>query len=653
MNMLSKDTPVTAQLHDFTGGNQPPNGNNGNNGGNGNNNGGGNGNNGGNGMFSFGVPPTNMSGSGNDIDAEQLLINYNDKFQMADPILFRDSVVKQTLGVLIGKNKPNPLLVGPAGVGKTKIVEDIARRLANNDPLIPDMLRDYTIYELTISTLVSNTSYRGQLESRIEAIINFITEPNTKRILFIDEIHTIIRDKNLKEVAQYLKPALARSDMHCIGSTTTQEVKELNNDPAFNRRFSKVIVDELSKEQTVDILKQVLPSFLKHYYLKIAIDQKILPSLVDIADDYHASGFHRPDTALTLLDRACGDAIVERNAQIINARKQLAASGNAGNQMLQQSITTLTQGIINISEAKIKETAVRITTGNSQPSDIDFDELKIRMNRIKGQDEARDRVLHKMRKYNLGLFPKVRPLTMLFSGPSGVGKTEMVKILAQYLTGTKPIILNMTEYHDSVSINRIIGAPAGYVGYDDNNELPFDSLMANPYQVILLDEFEKCHKRVQTLFMQAFDEGYIQDSKGNIIDFSKAIIIATTNAGYSNFDTNCKTPSIGFATAKTNNECVSDSENEKRLRDHFDFALLNRFSDKIPFNSISKEIYRDILVNMYDAEYNRIINGRRRVNLPASIPDADLDRMVETTYNKNYGARPARNTIEEYILDHA
>jgi ATP-dependent Clp protease ATP-binding subunit ClpC len=243
------------------------------------------------------------------------------------------------------------------------------------------------------------------------------------------------------------------------------------------------------------------------------------------------------------------------------------------------------------------------------------------------------------------LFPRVRPLTFLFAGNSGVGKTEVTKILAEHITNVQPIIINMTEYHDSASINRIIGSPAGYVGSDSDTELPFDMLESNPYQIILLDEFEKGSKNVQTLFMQAFDEGYIKTSRGKIVDFSKAVVIATTNAGH----TGKEVRRVGFTQEEENKKEMT----VKRLSAWFDIALLNRFNHILTFNPLEKDIYREIVQSQYGKEITRVKDINRRITLPDIMPDDILDEIVEETYVKEFGARPARRAVQDYIEKNA
>ena len=605
---------------------------------------GGNGNNGGIPPFGgMGILIAQPNGGGKQKGAQQdvseLFINYNEKFKNHSKVLFRDEVIEQLLSILIGKDKPNGLLIGPAGTGKTAIVETIATMLANNDPLIPDQIKDYTIWELPLSNVVAGASLVGQLEDNVKMVVDKMSDPDEKAILFIDEIHQLINgNQTYDKIAQILKPALARGNLHVIGATTLQEANNLMSDPAFNRRFSRVIVDELSRTQTVEILKSAKQSFINHY-ISIAINDDLLETVSVLADQYRPAGSHRPDNALTLLDRTIGEAIINRKVQINNLQTKV---NNDPNDVVSQNMLTMLQSAptIPITENQVKKTAISLATGNSKRDAIDMNHVKMSFARIKGQDEATEECLKMMARSESNLFPKKSPTTMMFIGPSGVGKTEIAKIIAQEMTGHEPIILNMTEYSDPSTINRIIGAPAGYVGSDSHAELPFDGLEANPFAVILLDEFEKAHPAVQRLFYTVFDEGVLVDNHGKKIDFSKAIIIATTNAA--NQEAKNK---LGFGT-----DDATHKASIKELSKFFDPALLNRFNHRVQFNKISKDVYKSIIEDIYARESTRII-ADNKVSLPANIPDDELDEIVKTSYHEEFGARPAFQAVKKFIED--
>lgn len=590
-----------------------------------------------------GFPNIQVSLADNDDAALDLLINYNQMYKTAGTILFRDNCIRQTLSTLICKNKPNALFIGSAGVGKTKICEDIAYRLANDDALIPDKLKGYTLYELPISNIISGSSLVGQLEQKLQNIIEFVRDPKNKAILFIDEIHQITSaNDHYMKIAQILKPALARGDFHCIGATTLQESTSLFKDPAFNRRFSRIIIDELTQPQTIEVLHHSLAGYLKHYENKFTISDAAIEAIVPIADQYVSVGSHRPDNALTLLDRTIANELLARKIK----EAELTAKASDSDPMVAQAAKQALQALagmptVNITETKIRNTAVRMMKGNAEQDSIDFDELKQRLAHIKGQDNVIDSILKIIRNHEKGLFPRKKPMTFLFTGTSGVGKTEITKIIAETITGKKPIVVNMTEYSHSSAINNIIGSSAGFVGSDSKTELPFDSLESNPYQIILLDEFEKGHKEVQRLFMRVFDEGLLQTNRGTTVDFSKAIIIATTNAAHKEVKKN-----LGFG----NNQTVSKTTEIEELKKWFDAELLNRFEHIINFNTISADTYIEIIKDIYAAESARILKMSHSYKLKPDIEPADLQKMKDA-YVEDFGARPAFNIVREYIED--
>lgn len=594
----------------------------------------------GNGFIPMGIP--SLAGPSNSPEGiDELLINYNELYKSSGTVLYRDNVIKQTLSTLIRKNKPNPLLIGQAGVGKTKIVEDIAYRLANNDTLIPGKLKGFTIYELPLSNVMSGSSLVGQLEAKVQTVVDFISDRKNKAILFIDEIHQILDGgDHYQKIAQIFKPALARGDFHCIGSTTLQESTTLFSDPAFNRRFSRVIVDELTQSQTTEILKHSLPDYLNHYNSGFSISDSVLETIVPIADQYVNIGSHRPDNALTLLDSTIASEILNRRAkenELMTKQNDsdpnIAAAAKAALQALTAS------PIVNITEARVRNTAIMMMKGNAKQENTDFDALKQSLAHIKGQDNVIEKVLKIIKNHEKGLFPRRKPVTFLFTGTSGVGKTEITKIISESITGKKPIIINMTEYSHSSSINNIIGSNIGYLGSDSKIELPFDCLESNPYQIILLDEFEKGHKEVQRLFMRVFDEGILKTNRGATLDFSKAIIIATTNAANKEVK-----KSIGFGQKAP----CSISADIEELKKWFDPELINRFEHIINFNTISADTFIEIIEDIYATESTRIMKLNRSYVLKPVIDPDDLKKMRDD-YIEDFGARPAFKIVQEYI----
>ena len=554
--------------------------------------------------------------------SESILDNLNKKEHT--PTLYRDAIIDQLMTVLIGESHPNALLVGPAGTGKTKIVEELAHRIEIKDASVPELLYGCTIYSLQISDIVAGSSMVGELEEKVKSLVEFLSNKDNRAILFLDEFHMLFQEGLYEKIAQILKPALGRGMIRVIGATTTQEVKNIDTDPAFKRRFTKVIVDELSKDQTLEIVNVYVRKLADHYKMPFNYDEELGRNIVDIADEYCSSNTHRPDNAVTLADRAVANAVVEKY--------KLLNSPDINLQNMGRSING-----VNLSRRGIIRTALKVATGHNEPKDFSEDELQSELEYIKGQDDVLEQIIKILRLRNMHVRPMNRPLTFLFAGSSGVGKTEVANIIARYCTDEKPIRLNMAEFYSEASINRLIGAPAGYVGYDSNAEMPFDILDTNPYHVIELNEFDQAHKSVQDLFMNVFEEGYLKDNSGKIIDFSKSIIIATTNAGRMD-----ESNPIGINRKKRD---ISVSE----LSEHFKIALINRFNHKMTFHEITREIYEDIMKDTYMKEVQMIKQLRPGAALEDELPDFELKTLCDKSFDVRFGARPIKTTVCNYI----
>ena len=554
--------------------------------------------------------------------SESILDNLNKKEHT--PTLYRDAIIDQLMTVLIGESHPNALLVGPAGTGKTKIVEELAHRIEIKDASVPELLYGCTIYSLQISDIVAGSSMVGELEEKVKSLVEFLSNKDNRAILFLDEFHMLFQEGLYEKIAQILKPALGRGMIRVIGATTTQEVKNIDTDPAFKRRFTKVIVDELSKDQTLEIVNVYVRKLADHYKMPFNYDEELGRNIVDIADEYCSSNTHRPDNAVTLADRAVANAVVEKY--------KLLNSPDINLQNMGRSING-----VNLSRRGIIRTALKVATGHNEPKDFSEDELQSELEYIKGQDDVLEQIIKILRLRNMHVRPMNRPLTFLFAGSSGVGKTEVANIIARYCTDEKPIRLNMAEFYSEASINRLIGAPAGYVGYDSNAEMPFDILNTNPYQVIELNEFDQAHKSVQDLFMNVFEEGYLKDNNGKIIDFSKSIIIATTNAGH--MDTSNP---IGL-NRKKHGTSVSE------LSGHFKLALINRFQHRLTFHEITREIYEEIMRDTYSKEVRLIKRLKPGAALEDELPDSVLKELCDESFDVRFGARPVRTAVCNYI----
>lgn len=567
------------------------------------------------------------------------LLNFNDRYKNKSNCKFREDVIDQTLSVLIGQEKPNPLLIGEAGVGKTKIAEELAHRLANNHVTIPDLIKGSVIFGFQPSNLVAGTGIRGQLEEKVKELLEFASDKKNKAILFIDEIHMLFSgDPSYEQISQILKPALSRGDIKVIGATTMSEAQKLYKDPAFERRMQSVIVNELTEDQSLEILESIAPTTSSRYNT-IPLTTDLLRFMVDMSQKYSNGKSHQPDASVTLLDRVCAQLHVKRKRDIENAKDP-----NTGNPQLFQILQTTP---IVVNETNIEGIAVSLLRGHASNPTVDYDEATTEIKEtVLGQDEQIDFVMSKIKGRSLGLFETTKPLAFLWAGNSGTGKTELAKQLAKRIVDTELIIINMNELSESHHTARLIGAPAGYVGYDSMQELPLDPLKTNPYRVILLDEFEKAHREVRRLFMSALDEGYMKTARGERIRFDKAIIIATTNEGFSNK----KEPVVGFGqqiVKESNLNATLD-----RFGDTFEPEILNRFQNNIVgFNDITKEVYATILQNVYKKrlEYIATKKPKYRKRFADELDETTLQTLVDQSYVKKFNARPSQATIDNYI----
>lgn len=547
--------------------------------------------------------------------------------------LFRDNETLALIKTLSRKKKSNALLQGDAGVGKTQLVENLAIMMANKEPLVIDMIGEYEIYELPLSNLVAGKGIVGQLEQAVKEIIEFLE--NQQAIVFIDEIHMLFDNRDTQtysKIAQLLKPALARN-LKTIGATTTSEGTNILKDPAINRRFSTINVPELSIEQTSQILEMLMPDYEKHHNVVVPDSNKaeIIEAIITQSELYKKPNNHRPDTAITLMDTAFAETRMRFNQ--LQTPQGMTAPAHV--------VTT----------TDIKKSAISQFQLVEVTPDV-IQNLKTQLDaNIIGQSTIKQTIVDTFARQSLGLVRQKRPNVFLFAGPTGTGKTQIAREIAKSLFGTDEslIYINMSEYSSHGDLNAIVGSPAGFVGSDDNTELPLQPLNNNPFSIVLLDEFEKAHPDVQQFFMQAFDYGKIKLKRRNEeIDTSRAVFILTTNAGAQDF--NKKT--IGFGATQT----LSATETSTILEQNFKPELLNRMTHKLVFESISKDDYTKILA----VKYNKIVAEASELhpeyvlsptNLDINNPDdmALLKPIADVSYNPNENGRPAEKTIQQYI----
>ena len=450
----------------------------------------------------------------------ELLIDYNKKFAKAMPVKHRDQEVFQVVSQLMMAKKSCSLLVGAPGTGKTAIVEEIARLIAMKSPYT-SMLNDYTLYELPLSSLMAGTSFRGQLEEKVRSVVEYCE--SNKVILFIDEIHQLCGGHGYDSVSQMLKPAMARGGIKMIGATTLQESKSLLEDPAFNRRFNKVQVCELSMDQTRDIIETVtMPALASHYGVGFA--NGLAMKVVQAAEKSKTITCHRPDNAITLLDQVCASTLLQRNANI------MTCTDDALKQHMQS-----TPLVINAAHVE------NYNKGQGFAIPGSFDDVK---DKIFFQDEVIDHLYETVSDYVRfdALFPTGKPFRIDIKGDPKSGRTTLVQQAAA-LIDEQPVYLDLADYSDAPSLNRIIGSPMGYVGSDSRQEMPFDIVESNPRKIIILDNMDKGHPVVRDFFESAMGTGLIKYADNRTVDIGKCIVFCVSeDAGTSR--------SIGFAARR-------------------------------------------------------------------------------------------------------
>ena len=569
--------------------------------------------------FMQSIAGSNYISDDDDSDTPDFVVNYNEKARKGDfdKALFRDQEILDMVATLGTLKHPNPLLTGDAGVGKTQLVEHLAVLIESRDLSIPTELHKKTIYEVPIASIAAGQSLFGSFEKRLMDLIKWASNPDNNVILFMDEIHQLYGDSINEKVAQILKPALASGDLHVIGATTTQEVRALLKDPAINRRFIRQNVRELTNKETEVVLSNLKTKFEKHH--NVIINDDILGDVVKIANAYNVSS-HRPDTAITLLDRTSAYVRAERARTL--------------QQIGQPQIKPIT-----LTKNDLETTAKNIVNAPiNNPYDDPYDNMR---EHIIDQDEAVKAVSTSIRRRQLNLKPSAKPNSFLFAGPTGTGKTQLAKETAKYLFGedATPIIFDGTHYSESISMTRILGSSDGYVGSTSKHERPLDKLKTDPYSVIVIDEFEKGCQEFQNLWMSALEEGHIDTNYHEGVDFSKATIFATTNAGVN-------TAAIGF---NNNGKSAADRLSKELKPEH-----VNRFGSVVMFNSISLDAYKDILKIKYNAYVEQAYQNQTAIEIkPRRIDLSEnyhfIDDIADKTYDPARNGRPAENAIADAI----
>lgn len=593
-----------------------------------------------------------------------------------DPIIGRENEIERMIEILCRKTKNNPVLIGEAGVGKTAVVEGLARRIVAGD--VPAILKNKTIYSLDIGGLMAGTKYRGSMEEKLKNAIEMITT-NRSIIVFIDEIHTLAQvgtDKGETNPADMLKPYLARGEMQTIGATTTDEYRKyIEKDKALERRFQPIMVDQPTVEQTIEILKGLRDSY--EAYHKVKITDEAIKAAATLSDRY-IQDRSLPDKAIDLIDEASSRAKVKSNYDSVEVKalnekltKCEAEKEDAVNQENFERAGKLRDKIAEIKEeiARIKSMPTTAGSGDAMITEQDVAEViskwtnipltkltegeaekllnleKMITERVKGQDEAVEKVSKAIRRSRIGIRDPRRPIgSFLFLGPTGVGKTELSKALAEALFDdeNKIIRLDMSEFMEAHSVSKLIGSPPGYVGFDDGGQLT-EQVRRKPYSVVLFDEIEKAHPEVFNMLLQILDDGRLTDSHGKIVSFKNTIIILTSNIGSNKI--NKTNVSLGFGESSSDDDKQQVMLNE--LKKYFKPELINRIDNIVVFNKLNEKVMKDIAKKML-ADLNRNL---KQSGIELKFTQSTLNYLVKNGTNEDFGARPMRRLITSKIED--
>ena len=578
-----------------------------------------------------------------------------------DPVIGRNKEIQETAEILSRRTKNNPVLVGDAGVGKTAVVEGLAQAIVNGD--VPAAIKNKEIISIDISGLEAGTQYRGSFEENIQNLIKEVKAAGNI-ILFFDEIHQILGagstgdGQGSKGLADILKPALSRGEMTVIGATTQDEYRNtIMKNAALARRFNEVKVNAPSPEDTFKILQGIRPLYEAHHnielpdaVLKAAVDysvqyipQRSLPDkaidLIDVTAAHLAS--QHPVTDIKTLEADIAEAKAKQEEFAQKEDYESAINEKMRIQKLQEEIDNHTENQKVVAQVNDVAEAVERMTGIpvSQMGASDIERLKDMKSRLEahviGQDKAVEAVSKAIRRNRAGFDEGNRPIgSFLFVGPTGVGKTELAKQLALDMFGNKDAIirLDMSEYSDRTAVSKLIGATAGYIGYEDNSNTLTERVRRNPYSIVLFDEIEKADPQVITLLLQVLDDGRLTDGQGNTVNFKNTVIIATSNAGF------------GYGSDNDDENKVDVME---RIAPFFRPEFLNRFNAVIEFNQLSKEDLKKIVDLMLD-QVNKTLAKK---DITLDVTDAAKELLMEQGYDKTMGARPLRRVIESEIRD--
>ena len=598
-----------------------------------------------------------------------------------DPVVGRQKEIERVSQILSRRKKNNPMLIGEPGVGKSAIAEGLALRIIERK--VSRILFDKRIVSLDLASLVAGTKYRGQFEERMKALMNEL-EKNDDIILFIDEIHTIVGAGGATgslDASNMLKPALARGEIQCIGATTLDEYRQnIEKDGALERRFQKVIVDPTSVEETIQILHNIKNKYEEHH--NVNYTNEAIEACVKLTNRYMTDRY-LPDKAIDALDEA-GSRIhitnivvpkqvleLETQLEVIRERKTKAVNGQKYEEAAKlrddeknmeaalhsaqkqwEEDSKLNRVVVtedNVAEVVSMMTGIPVNRVAEAESHRLHDLPQLIKGKVIGQDEAVTKVVKAIQRNRVGLKDPNKPIgSFIFLGQTGVGKTQLAKILAKELFDSEDslIRIDMSEYMEKFAISRLIGAPPGYVGYEEGGQLT-EKVRRKPYAVVLLDEIEKAHPDVFNMLLQILDDGYITDSLGRKIDFRNTIIIMTSNIGARQIKDFGSGVGFGTAAKSAQTEEYAKSVIEGALKKSFAPEFLNRIDDVIIFNALEKEDIHSII----DIELNKLLHRISDLGYTLKISDKAKDFIADKGFDKKYGARPLKRAIQKYVED--
>lgn len=596
-----------------------------------------------------------------------------------DPIVGREREIERVAQVLSRRKKNNPVLIGEPGVGKTAIAEGLALRIVQKK--VSRVLHDKRVVTLDLGALVAGTKYRGQFEERMKAVMNEL-EKAKDVILFIDELHTIVGAGGASgslDASNMFKPALARGELQCIGATTLDEYRQyIEKDGALDRRFQKIMIDPTSVDETIQILKQIKHKYEQHHGVRYT--DKAIESAVKLSDRYITDRY-LPDKAIDVLDEAGArvhlsnihvpQEILDLEAEIeqVKQKKLLVIKSQAYEEAarlrdLEKRLNNQLEEAKQIWEQKSQELVFEVTEDHiaevvammtsipvNKIAESEYQKLLKMEEELKkqiiGQDEAVEKLSKAIRRTRAGLKDPKRPIgSFIFLGPTGVGKTEMAKVLARYLFDSEEALIriDMSEYMEKFSVSRLVGAPPGYVGYEEGGQLT-EKVRRKPYSVVLLDEIEKAHPDVFNILLQVLDDGILTDSLGRRVDFKNTILIMTSNIGTRDIKT---TGSFGFGTETPKDKYTAMKQTvEDALKRVFNPEFLNRVDDIIIFHNLEKEHIDKII----DIQLLDLVKRMDSMNIKIRISKKAREFLIEKGFDTAYGARPLKRVLQKYVED--